>query len=93
MEGFRPVNNTPPTSFTSKLKFYGRMILDLQILTIYRDIAKTIPAYKGNVLDIGCGQSPYKFLLNPSEIKYFGVDIVDAEKFDYSNSLPAFSNQ
>jgi ubiquinone/menaquinone biosynthesis C-methylase UbiE len=86
MESFRPVNNTPPTSLSGKIKFYGRMLLDLQILTIYRHIAKTIPAYQGNVLDVGCGQSPYKFLLNTSATKYFGVDIVDAEKFDYNNA-------
>ena len=35
---------------------------------------------------MGCGQSPYKFLLNVGETKYFGIDIVDAEKFDYKNS-------
>ena len=85
-EGFRPVSHTPPSSFSGKLKFYGRMILDLQILTIFRDLKKTIPLFKGNVLDIGCGQSPYKFLLDASHTKYFGVDIADAEKFDYSNS-------
>lgn len=85
-EGFRPVNNTPPDSFAGKIKFYGRMVLDLQILTIYRDIVKTIPAFKGNVLDVGCGQSPYKFLLNAAETKYYGVDIVDADKFDYNNT-------
>lgn len=62
------------------------MILDLQILTIYRDIKKVIPHYNGNVLDVGCGQSPYKFLLNASQAKYFGIDIVDANKFDYQNS-------
>ncbi|HLP53286.1 MAG TPA: class I SAM-dependent methyltransferase [Chitinophagales bacterium] len=86
MEGFRPVNNTPPDSFAGKIKFYGRMVLDLQILTIYRDIVKTIPTFKGNVLDVGCGQSPYKFLLNAAETKYYGIDIVDAEKFDYNNT-------
>lgn len=85
-EGFRPVNHTPPSSFSGKIKFYGRMILDLQILTIYRDIKKVIPALTGEVLDVGCGQSPYKFLLNASRTRYFGVDIIDAEKFDYSNS-------
>ena len=85
-EGFRPVNHTPPNSFMGKIKFFGRMLLDLQILTIYRDIKKLIPAFNGNVLDVGCGQSPYKFLLNASQTKYFGVDIVDAEKFDYNNS-------
>ncbi|HLP19750.1 MAG TPA: class I SAM-dependent methyltransferase [Chitinophagales bacterium] len=86
MEGFRPVNNTPPDSFAGKIKFYGRMVLDLQILTIYRDIVKIIPTFKGNVLDVGCGQSPYKFLLNSAETKYYGIDIVDAEKFDYNNT-------
>jgi ubiquinone/menaquinone biosynthesis C-methylase UbiE len=92
-EGFRPVNHTPPDSFAGKLKFYGRMILDLQILTIYKDISQTIPFYNGNILDVGCGQSPYKFLLKP-DIKYFGIDIVDAEKFDYQNSeITPFNGQ
>lgn len=85
-EGFRPFSNTPPDSFFGKMKFYGRMVLDLQILTIYRHIKKTVPQFKGNVLDVGCGQSPYKFLLNPSQTSYVGIDIVDAEKFDYRNS-------
>lgn len=62
------------------------MILDLQILTIYRHLKKTVPSFKGNVLDVGCGQSPYKFLLIAENTKYFGVDIIDAEKFDYNNS-------
>ena len=85
-EGFRPYSNTPPDSFSGKVKFYGRMVLDLQILTIYRHLKKTIPQFKGNVLDVGCGQSPYKFLLNSSQTQYSGIDIVDAEKFDYKNS-------
>ncbi len=62
------------------------MLLDLQILTIYRDVKRALPTYKGNILDIGCGQSPYNFLLNKSQTQYFGIDIVDAEKFDYRNS-------
>jgi SAM-dependent methyltransferase len=61
-------------------------VLDLQILTIFRDIKNTIPGYSGDVLDVGCGQSPYKHLLIPSRTKYFSIDIVDAEKFDYKNS-------
>ena len=85
-EQFRPVSNTPPESFVGKLKFFGRMVLDLQILTIFRDVKKELPTYKGNVLDIGCGQSPYNFLLNSSATIYYGIDIVDADKFDYNNS-------
>jgi len=85
-EKFRPVSNTPPETFTGKIKFYGRMLLDLQILTIFRDVKKELPHFRGNVLDIGCGQSPYNFLLNESATTYYGIDIVDAEKFDYNNS-------
>lgn len=86
MEGFRPVSNTRSDTLIGKLKFYGRMLLDLQILTIFRHVKSELPKYKGNVLDIGCGQSPYRFLLDESKTRYFGVDIVDADKFDYENS-------
>ena len=85
-ERFRPITNTPPSSFLGWVKFYGRMTLDLQILTIYRDLKQTVPTYRGNILDVGCGQSPYRFLLDPKGTKYFGLDIADASKFDYSNS-------
>jgi ubiquinone/menaquinone biosynthesis C-methylase UbiE len=83
-ESFKPLSNTPPDSLSGKIKFYGRTILDLQILTIYRHIKKELPTYKGNVLDVGCGQSPYRFLLKP-QVTYYGIDIVDADKFDYRN--------
>src|SRR6266487_15049 len=85
-EGFRPVKNEPPKNLSGKIKFYGRMLLDFQILTIYTDIKKELPKFTGRVLDVGCGQSPYKFLLNRSETVYTGIDIVDASNFDYKNS-------
>ena len=84
-EGFRPVANTRGSTIRGQLVFYGRMFLDLQILTIFRDAKKFLPSLTGKVLDIGCGQSPYRFLLNPSTTQYHGIDIADAEKFDYSN--------
>ncbi len=84
-EKFQPVSNTPPVGFAGTVKFYGRMLLDLQILTIYKDVKKVLPAFSGNVLDIGCGQSPYKFLLNKSNTRYYGIDIVEAGAFGYDN--------
>jgi SAM-dependent methyltransferase len=84
-EGFRPVSHIPPVGFWGRLKFHGRMILDLQILTIYQDLKATVPSLTGNVLDVGCGQSPYKHLVVPGTTNYFGIDIVDAGKFDYRN--------
>jgi ubiquinone/menaquinone biosynthesis C-methylase UbiE len=84
-EGFRPVCHAPPAGFFGRLKFHGRMILDLQILTIYRDMKAAMPSLAGNVLDVGCGESPYKHLLAHGTTRYFGIDIVDAGKFDYRN--------
>ena len=62
------------------------MLLDLQILTIYRDLRRALPAFRGKVLDVGCGQSPYRFLLDPTQASYQGIDIADAAKFDYHNA-------
>lgn len=84
-EQFQPISNTPPIGMTGKIKFYGRMLLDLQILTIFKDVKKYLPGYQGNVLDIGCGQSPYKFLLDSAKTKYFGIDIIEANSFGYNN--------
>jgi ubiquinone/menaquinone biosynthesis C-methylase UbiE len=84
-EQFKPVSNTPPDSFGGKMKFFGRMVLDLQMLTIFRDIKKTVPTFNGSVLDVGCGQSPYRFLLDTAKTDYKGVDIMEADKFDYNN--------
>ena len=93
-EKFQPVSNTPPVGFAGTLKFYGRMLLDLQILTIYRDIKKVLPAYTGKVLDIGCGQSPYRFLLSKEKTQYFGIDIAEAGAFGYHNpDITAFDGR
>lgn len=84
-EQFQPVSNTPPTGFSGRLKFYGRMLLDLQLLTIYRQVKKTLPSFRGDVLDIGCGQSPYRVFLDESKTKYFGIDVQQADAFGYNN--------
>lgn len=70
------------------------MVLDLQILTIFRDVKKVVPQFTGNVLDVGCGDSPYRFLLNKDKTSYSGIDIADANKFDYSNpDVTAFNGE
>jgi len=85
-EGFKPIKHEPPTTLVRKIKFYGRMLLDLQILSIYADIKKELPQLTGKVLDIGCGQSPYRYLLNKSETEYKGIDVAEASSFDYINN-------
>jgi hypothetical protein len=84
-EGFHPVSHNPPVGFWGRVKFHGRMVLDLQVLTVYRDVKAWMPYLAGNVLDVGCGHLPYKHLVDPATTKYFGIDIADAGKFDYHN--------
>ncbi len=91
-EGFRPVSNTPPIGFMGSLKFYGRMLLDLQALTIYIHLKKLVPFFKGDVIDVGCGQSPYRFLLDKNATQYFGIDVKEAASFDYDNKDITYFN-
>lgn len=91
-EGFKPVSNTPPVGVIGKLKFYGRTFLDFQFKTIYKDVKKVLPNMNGNVLDVGCGDSPYRFLLNESQIVYHGIDIEGAKHFDYNNPEITYFN-
>ena len=92
-EGFRPVSNIgPEDGLSGKIKFYGRLLLDFQTLTALHDLKKILPKFKGEVLDVGCGQSPYRFLLDKTNTKYYGVDISDAAKFDYNNPDVTYFN-
>ncbi|MET0638207.1 MAG: class I SAM-dependent methyltransferase [Chitinophagaceae bacterium] len=84
-EGFQPISNTPPVGFAGKLKYYGRMMFDLQILTIVRDIKPLMALYRGKVLDVGCGESPYRMYLDATKTEYFGIDIAGATDFGYRN--------
>lgn len=85
-EGFKPVSNTPPNTFINKLKFQARLILDFQMSTVYRDLRQFLPKMRGKVIDIGCGYSPYKHLLNSQTTQYYGLDIEEAsQNFDYEN--------
>jgi SAM-dependent methyltransferase len=83
-EHFQPIANTSPDSTLNTLKFYGRMALDFQILSIYQDVKKVVPSMQGKVLDVGCGDSPYQFLLDPS-VEYKGIDVNIADDFKYKN--------
>ena len=86
-EGFKPISNTPPDTLLNKLKFQFRLVLDFQTITVYRHLQEFLPKMQGKVLDIGCGQSPYKHLLTSQTTQYYGVDIEEAnQRFDYKNS-------
>ena len=86
-EQFRPSSYTPsPSAVWNWLRLQARLLLDFQFKTIYRDLKNILPGIKGKVLDVGCGQSPYKQLFNCRGISYCGIDIYEAGRFGYKNS-------
>ena len=84
-ETFRPITHHPPVGIINTVKFYSRLLVDFQMRTIYAHLKKIIPQYKGKVLDVGCGNSPFRFLVDPAEASYVGIDIATADNFDYHN--------
>ena len=65
---------------------FNRKNLDIFLIrtSIAESITKTLPFFKGNLLDIGCGKMPYKnYILQHSLVdKYTGLDIDAALEYD-----------
>jgi SAM-dependent methyltransferase len=62
------------------LIFWVRQSLDLQLKTIVDCLSKSLPQLSGKILDIGAGESPWKYLLG-RDTTYQGIDIQSAEAF------------
>jgi SAM-dependent methyltransferase len=93
-EGFQPISNIGPYGTANTIRFYGRLVVDFQTLTALPHLRAVLPQFKGDVLDVGCGQSPYKFLLNKEQTKYQGIDIAEAMRFKYDNpDVVSFNGQ
>jgi SAM-dependent methyltransferase len=83
-ESFRPISNTAPVGAAGNLKFFLRFIFDMQNFSIYNALKKYLKPLKGKILDLGCGDSPYRHLLN-GDCEYIGADIAGQKSFDYDN--------
>jgi len=84
-EGFQPISNVGPDGFVNSVKFYLSLLVDFQTLTALPQLRSVMKHFKGEVLDVGCGQSPYKFLLNKDNTIYYGIDISESDRFKYNN--------
>ncbi len=84
-ERFRPPSHTAPDSFTGKLVFCLRWLVDFQFNTIYALLSRELPTFRGKIMDIGCGNCPFEHLVNSKQAEYIGLDVVDAAKWDYTN--------
>ncbi len=85
VEGFQPRAQWPPSTPITRLLFYLRLTADLQTNSIYRDLRKHLTGFSGKLLDIGCGSSPFRHLLDPTISKYHGIDVKEASSFGYRN--------
>jgi SAM-dependent methyltransferase len=63
-----------------------RLRLDLQANSIERDLRGLLAGFRGRLLDVGCGNSPYRHLLDPAAAQYQGVDVPAAKDFGYQNA-------
>jgi len=65
--------------------FLGRLIGDLQTNSIHRSLREPLGRLSGRILDVGCGNSPFRPLLNPLVTTYQGIDVKEAKSFGYCN--------
>lgn len=63
-----------------RLKFALRTIVDLQLLTCVRFLRPHLKRMEGSVLDVGCGEMPFRSLL-PASAQYTGIDVASAGDF------------
>ena len=54
----------------------------LSVKDLYRDLRRTLPTLRGNVLDVGCWGKPYALWLTGAT-SHIGIDITAGEKVDY----------
>lgn len=84
-EGFQPRAHWAPDTPLRRLLFTLRLTADLQTNTIYRDLRRELAGFSGRLLDIGCGNSPFRHLLDPARTHYQGIDVEVAASFGYRN--------
>jgi SAM-dependent methyltransferase len=80
VEEFKPIPVRRNAGVIGGLAFAGRMLVDLQLLTCTRFLAPQLAGMLGRVLDVGCGEMPFRSLL-PEAANYTGVDIPAADDF------------
>jgi hypothetical protein len=65
IEEFKPIPVRRSVGFVGDLRFRLRLLVDLQLLTCQRFLAPRLAVLKGSLLDVGCGEMPFRALLPP----------------------------
>src|SRR5262245_27786703 len=73
IEAFRPPSNRRPTQgLLNRALLTGRRFLDLQLSSVLHDVRPWLKARSGSLLEIGCGDQPYRDLV-PANVHYAGL--------------------
>jgi SAM-dependent methyltransferase len=79
-EAVQPVPIRLGSSLPSRLAFAARRLVDLQLATIWNFLVPRLPRLRGSLLDVGCGEMPYRSCLHES-VAYTGIDVPQASAF------------
>ena len=79
-EQFQPIPVRLNSSVQSTLAFAIRRFADLQLGTIWTFLKPRLSKLHGNLLDVGCGEMPYRTCLPPG-LSYTGIDVAQADAF------------
>lgn len=84
-EQFRPIPLRLSSALPSKVAFWFRRFADLQLATIWTFLEPRLSRLRGNLLDVGCGEMPYRSCLSP-DLSYTGLDVPQAAAFAMQGS-------
>jgi SAM-dependent methyltransferase len=87
-----PVRNSG--GFFDRSLFRLRQAGDLQLYTIWRFLGPHFKNLRGSLIDVGCGEMPFRSLL-PENIGYQGIDVKQASDFKMlgSSDITTFDGQ
>lgn len=80
VEDFKPIPVRRGTGALGRAAFSARLLVDLQLLTCTRFLSPRLARLEGDVLDVGCGEMPFRGLLG-ARARYTGIDVPAASEF------------
>lgn len=80
LEEFKPIPIRHRDGLLGHFLFLLRTIPDLQLLTCLRFLMPHLSVMRGAVLDVGCGEMPFRRLL-PPDCLYTGLDVPQSDDF------------
>jgi SAM-dependent methyltransferase len=84
-ESFQPRSHYSDNKFLNWILFAIRFCLDFQFRTVYLSLKSSLSVVDGKVVDVGCGDSPFKHLLGPMA-QYTGLDYNQSTDFKYNRT-------